>query len=216
MLNGTRNETLKTLAISAGLIAAIAASGAFLVARAAPAPVLAKTPGAATFASEASKSKTATFAASCGQDMSVDMRPDPEWVGQSFAKDDCWAPALPAFINGYSADNKKVEASMAAMEKYIAQAHVYQRCIASFVVAKRAEADRTNVPLDKAFLVIEDHRIAASKANEKKVSTQVEITIAQFNQNGSDCTDGGDIVFGPGGETVGDVSDAGNDLSVPG
>src|SRR5262249_41326780 len=211
------NETLKTLAISAGMIMAIAASGAFLVARAAPEPAIAKTPGTATFASEAAKSKTTTFAASCGQDMSVDMRPDPEWVGQSFAKDDCWAPTLPSFIDGYSADGKKVNASMAAMEKYIAQAHVYQKCIADHVVAKRAEADSQNKTLDKAFLVIEDHRIAASKANEKKVATQVEITIAQFNQNGSDCTDGGDIVFqSDGGSSADGVSDAGNDLSVPG
>jgi hypothetical protein len=148
--------------------------------------------------------------------MTVDLRPDPEWVGKSFAKDDCWAPALPTFIDGYSADGKKVEASMAAMQKYIGQAHVYQKCIANFVVAKRAETDRTDVPMDKAFLVIEDHRLAASKANEKKVSTQVEITIAQYNQNGSDCTDGGDIVFQGDGANVGDVSDAGNDLSVPG
>jgi hypothetical protein len=199
--NGIRNETVKTLAISAGLIVAIAASGAFLVARAAPAPGVtakaAKTAGA-TFASEKSKSNTATFAASCGEEMTLDMRPDPKWVGQSFAKDDCWAPALPAFVDGYVAyatDGKKVEASMAAMEKYIVQAHVYQKCIADFVVAKRAEADKSDVPLDKAFLVIEDHRLAASKANEKKVATQVEITIAQYNQNGSDCTDGGDIVF---------------------
>lgn len=192
-----RNETFKTLAVSAGLIVAIAASGAFLVARAAPAPAK-SVKVATTFASEKSKSNTATFAASCGDEMTLDMRPDPAWVGQSFAKDDCWAPALPAFIDGYvayTAGGTKVEASRASMEKYIAQAHVYQKCIASFVVAKRAEADSKHVPVDKAFLVIEDHRLAASKANEKKVATQVEITIAQYNENGSACTDGGDIVF---------------------
>jgi hypothetical protein len=212
--DGIRNETLKTLAVSAGLILAIAASGAFLVARAAPAP--GKTaPGGAAFTSLAAKSKGTTFAASCGQEMTVDLRPDPEWITQSFAKDDCWGPPVPAFINGYSADSGKVNASMAAMEKYIAEARVYQKCIANFVVAKRAEADRTNKTLDKAFLVIEDHRIAASQANEKKVATQVAITIDQFNQNGSDCTDGGDIVFGDS-PAAGGVSDAGNDLSVPG
>ena len=193
-----RNETFKTLAVSAGLIVAVAASGAFLVARAAPAPGKQLKLASATFASEKSKSATTTFAASCGDEMTLDMRPDPAWVGQSFAKDDCWAPKLPAFVDGYAAytsDGKKVEASMASMEKYIADAHVYQKCIANFVVAKRAEAEKNNVPVDKALMVIEDHRIAASKANEKKVATQVEITIAQYNENGSACTDGGDIVF---------------------
>ena len=215
MLKSIRSETLKTLGISAGLIVAIAASGAFLVARAAPAPGKAA-PGAATFTSLASKTKGTTFAASCGQDMTVDLRPDPEWVTQSFGKDNCWGPDLPPFINGYSADGKKINGTMAAMEKYIAEAHVYQKCIADFVVAKRAEADRTNKPLDKAFLVIEDHRIAASAVNEKKVATEVAISIDQYNQNGSDCTDGGDIVFQADGPAVGGLSDAGNDLDVPG
>jgi galactokinase len=105
---------------------------------------------------------------------------------------------------------------MAAMPKYIGQAHVYQKCIAHHVVAQQAEAESKGKTLDKAFLVIEDHRIAASKANEKKIATQVEITIAQFNQNGSDCTDGGDIVFQQDGPAGGGLSDAGNDLDVPG
>ena len=112
MLKSIRNETLKTLGVSAGLIVAIAASGALLVAHAAPGPGVAAVGGPA-FASLQAKAgaTTTTFEAHCSDDLSVDLRPDPKWVGQSFADDNCWAPALPAFIDGFAADGKKIDAN---------------------------------------------------------------------------------------------------------
>jgi hypothetical protein len=186
------------LGVSTGVIVAIAASGAFLVAHAAPGPAITKAqPGGQTFTSLQDKASatTTTFEAHCSDDLSVDLRPDPKWVGQSYAGDNCWAPALPAFINGFAADGKKIDATLAAMKVYGAQAHVYQKCIADFVAARTVAAEKAHKPMDKALILIEDHRIAASQANEKKVATEVEIAVDQFNQNGSDCTDGGDIVF---------------------
>jgi hypothetical protein len=198
MLKNIRSETLKTLGISAGLFVAIAASGALLVAHAAPGPgVSGAQAGGQTFNSLQAKASasTTTFEAHCSDDLSVDLRPDPKWVGQSFADDNCWAPPLPAFINGFAADGKKIDTTLATMNVYTAQAHVYQKCIANFVAARTVAAEKAHNPLDKALILIEDHRIAASQANEKKVATEVEIAVDQFNQNGSDCTDGGDIVF---------------------
>ena len=125
----------------------------------------------------------------------MDLRPDPKWVGQSFADDNCWAPPLPAFIDGFAADGKKIDATLASEKAYTAQARVYQKCIANFVAARTQAAEKAHKPLDKALILIEDHRIAASQANEKKVATEVEIAVDQFNQNGSDCTDGGTMVF---------------------
>jgi len=217
MLKSIRNETLKTLGVSAGLIVAIAASGALLVAHAAPGPGVAAVGGPA-FASLQAKAgaTTTTFEAHCSDDLSVDLRPDPKWVGQSFADDNCWAPALPAFIDGFAADGKKIDATVAQMKVYTAQAHVYQKCIANFVAARTNAAQAAHKPLDKALILIEDHRIAASQANEKKVSTEVEIAVDQFNQNGSDCTDGGDITFRNDGPNAAGVSDAGNDVDAPG
>jgi hypothetical protein len=198
MLKSIRNETFKTLGISAGLIVAIAASGAFLVAHAAPGPgVAAASAGGPAFTSLQAKASaaTTTFEAHCSDDLSVDLRPDPKWVGQSFADDNCWAPPLPAFIDGFAADGKKIDATLATQKVYIAQAHVYQKCIADFVAARTVAAEKAHKPLDKALILIEDHRIAASQANQKKVATEVEIAVDQFNQNGSDCTDGGTMVF---------------------
>ena len=193
MLKSIRIETLKTLGISAGLIVAIAASGAFLMARAAPGAAAA--PAGATFSSLQAKSAANSFAASCTEGLTVDMRPDPKWVGESYADDNCFAPALPPFISGYAADGKKVDATMASLTAYTAKARVYQKCIANFVVAKKAEADRTHKPLNSGFEIIETHRIAASEANIKKVATEVQMTVDAYNENGSGCTDGGDITF---------------------
>jgi len=195
MLKSIRNETLKTLGLSAALIVAIAASGAFLVGRAAPAAAAAG-PGTAFSSLQAKASaNTTTFEAHCSDDLSVDLRPDPKWVGQSFANDDCWAPPLPPFINGFSADGERINATAATLKTYTTQTRAYQKCIADFVAVRTVAAQKAHKPLDKALILIEDHRIAASQANEKKVATEVEIAVDQFNQNGSDCTDGGDIVF---------------------
>ena len=218
MLKSIRNETLKTLGMSAALIVAIAASGALLVAHAAPGPGVSAGSSGNPFASLEAKAgaATTTFEAHCSDDLSVDLRPDPKWVGQSFANDDCWAPPMPAFIDGFAADGKKIDTTVAQMKVYAAQAHAYQKCIANFVTARATAAEAAHKPLDKTLILIEDHRIAASQANEKKVSTEVEIAVDQFNQNGSDCTDGGDITFKNDGPNAAGASDAGNDLDVPG
>jgi hypothetical protein len=218
MLKSIRNETLKTLGISAGLIVAIAASGAFLVAHAAPGPGVSAAQSDNSFASLAAKAgaATATFAAHCSEDLSVDLRPDPKWVGQSFANDDCWAPALPPFIDGFAASDQKINATAAGLKTYTAQAHAYQKCIANFIAAKEGAAQKAGRPLDKTLIIVENHRIAASQADVKKVATEVEIAVDQFNQNGSDCTDGGDITFKNDAPNADGASDADNDLDVPG
>jgi hypothetical protein len=217
MLKSIRSETLKTLGISAGLIVAIAASGAFLVAEAAPGPGVAAGPGT-SFSSLAAKAgaATATFAAHCSEDLSVDLRPDPKWVGQSYANDDCWAPPMPAFIDGFAASDQKINATAAGLKVYTAQAHVYQKCIANFIAAKQGAAQKSGRPLDKSLIIVEDHRIAASVANVTKVSTEVEIAVDQFNQNGSDCTDGGDIIFKNDVPNADGAPDADDDLDAPG
>jgi hypothetical protein len=173
MLKSIRSETLKTLGISAGLIVAIAASGAFLVAHAAPGPGV-----------------------SAAQS------------GKSFA--------LPPFIDGFAASDQKINSTAAGLKTYTAQAHVYQKCIANFIAAKEGAAQKAGRPLDKTLILIEDHRIAASQADVKKVATEVEIAVDQFNQNGSDCTDGGDITFKNDAPNADGASDADNDLDVPG
>jgi hypothetical protein len=162
------------------ILAAIAASGAFLVARAAPERVPEAAPAKTAAASPA-------FTPTCRANEVADIRPDPAWVGSSFARDNCWAPPMPARVDGYTASREQVMASIAAMKKYSAQADAYQRCIAGFVA--KAEADKDKKPITVALITIENHRIAASENNKKKLAAQVDNTINAFNEYGSECPD---------------------------
>jgi len=176
---------LKTIAIAVALFGGIAAPAVFQ-----PKPQ----PGRGLTISPSSpllpipvfpvhSSASQSFAATCSADAKVDSRVEPVWVGQSFAGDGCSAPSLPRPADGYTASQQQVLAGMAAQKKYVAQADVYQACIADFVAARRGKK-----PVNVAMTVIEDHRLAASQADEQKAADQVKITIAAFNEAGSeDC-----------------------------
>jgi hypothetical protein len=178
---------LKTLGIAATLVGAIAASGALLVAHAAPQQAVSAKAVTKDFVPKTAAAPQ-TFDATCNAAEQVDIRPDPKWVGQSFADDGCTAPVLPARIDGYAANHQQVLDSMAAEKAYAAKAIVYQRCIADFVVARRSAAEKQNKPLAVALVVIEDHRITASATNQEKLKAQVNETIRAYNEQGSeDC-----------------------------
>ena len=119
----------------------------------------------------------------------MDTRPDPAWVGASFAHDDCWAPVMPATFNGANASREKIVAAMAASKRYNVQATAYQKCISDFVVARRAAADKVKKPIDVALVTIEDHRIATSENNKKKVAALTGNEVQAFNEFGSQCDD---------------------------
>ena len=173
-------ETLKKIGLGAAFIMVIASPEILHVAIASPAPK-----PAATQAATAN-----TFVPTCSaSQVVVDTRPDPAWVGASFAHDDCWAPAIPAAINGASATREQIVAAMDASKRYSVQAAAYQKCISDFVVARRAAADKVKKPIDVALVTIEDHRIAASENNKKKVAALTGNAIEAFNEFGSQCDD---------------------------
>lgn len=176
---------LKNVAVALALFGGIAAA-ATIPARPGPQPG-AKSGSPQSFQPLAAASQT--FAGTCSANEKVaDSRVEPAWVGQSYAGDGCVAPSLPRQMNGYTASRPQVLAGMAAQKKYIAQASAYQRCIVDFVAARRAVADRDKKSIDVAMTVIENHRLAASQADRQKVADQVKITIAAFNEAGSeDC-----------------------------
>ncbi len=174
---------LRNIAVAAGLVGALAVSGAFLVAQAKPETATKASPG---LQSKAAGAKT--FDATCSSGEAIDTRIDPAWVGQSFAKDGCVAPVLPASIDGYSATRKQIDASTAAQKKYAAAADAYQQCIIQFVTARRTKAEAQNKTLDVALVVIENHRVTASEASKAKSKALLNNTIRAFNEAGSeDC-----------------------------
>jgi hypothetical protein len=168
----------KKIATGATLLAVVTAVG--VVAWAAPEPAVRKI-------SISRLASGQSFAPVCRASELVDSRPDPAWVGASFAGDNCQAPILPAALNGSTASRAQVVASMAAMKRYIAASDEFQRCVRNFVAAKRAQAEQNNKPVNMPLLVIENHRVLASENNKKKVSAQVRATIIAFNEYGSDC-----------------------------
>jgi hypothetical protein len=168
----------KQIATGAILLAVITA--AEMVAWAAPEPAI----------RNVSISRVASgqsFAPVCRASEIVDSRPDPAWVGASFAGDNCQAPIMPATPNGSTASREQVVASMAAMKRYIAASDAFQRCVRTFVAVKKAQAEQNNKPLNMPLVVIENHRILASENNKKKISAQVRATIIAFNEYGSEC-----------------------------
>jgi hypothetical protein len=171
---------LKKIVTGAGLLAALAASGALLVAKATPQPA----PGAIASVSRLAEGKP--FAPICKTGEVVDTRPDPAWVGQSFARDNCAAPQMPAPINGLVASREQIVAGMAATKHYAAASDTYQRCIRDFVAVHQSRPD-AGKPVAMALVVIENHRILAAENNKKKAATLMNGAIMAFNEYGSGC-----------------------------
>lgn len=178
---GSGREMLKKIGLGAAFLLVIASPEILHVAIAAPAPKPAP-------AAQAANANTFVPTCSAGQTV-VDTRPDPVWIGASFAHDDCWAPAMPVTFDGANATREKIVAAMAAAKRYNVQAAAYQKCISDFVVARRTAADKAKKVMDVALVTIEDHRIAASENNKKKVAALTGNEIQAFNEFGSQCDD---------------------------
>jgi hypothetical protein len=174
---GMGRETLKKIGLGAAFVLVVASPEILHAAIARP-----------KLAPAAQAASANTFVPTCSaSQVVVDTRPDPAWVGASFAHDNCWAPAMPAPIDGAAATRDQIVAGMAAEKRYDALAAAYQKCIGNFVVARKAEADKVKKPLDVALITIEDHRIAASENNKKKLAVLTDNAIEAFNSFGSQC-----------------------------
>jgi hypothetical protein len=171
----------KKIGTGTALLVAITAAGALVVARAAPERPSVRNVSLSRLANGQS------FSPVCKANEITDSRPDPAWVGASFAGDNCRAPPVPSPVNGFTASRAQVVASMAAMKSYTAASDAFQRCIGDFVAAKRAQADQNKKPISMSLVIIENHRVIASENNKKKVADQVRAAINAFNEYGSDC-----------------------------
>jgi hypothetical protein len=167
----------------------IALGIALLAAVAAPAALHAVTAPVRETQISPAKQAAKAFVPVCKAAEVVDTRPDPAWVRASFANDHCQAPDLPAPIDGYSASREAVVAGMTVTKNYMAKADAYQRCVGDFIALEKSQAQKHNRPIDAMLVLIENHRIAASQANEKKADTLIKIAINAFNELGSECPD---------------------------
>jgi hypothetical protein len=178
---GSQFRVWKNIGLGAAFVVVIAAPEALHVVSAAP-QSRADTAPAKPVADN-------SFVPTCKATEIVDSRPDPAWVGESFAHDNCWAPRLPAPMDGYAATREQIVAGMTAVKNYAASADVYQRCISDFITVRRTQAEKSKKSLDETLILIENHRITASQENKKKATRQVEVAINAFNEYGSECVD---------------------------
>lgn len=166
------------IAFAAGVIAVVAAPEVF--------PGVSAAPGPAPALSR-SRSVPATFKPVCRGDELLDSRPDPAWVRQSFASDNCQAPALPPLLDGASASREQVVAAMSEARAYAARAAAFQRCVSDFIAAKRNEAASGGRGLTQPQLIIENHRILVSQRAAERAQAQARVAIYAFNHYGSSC-----------------------------
>lgn len=129
-----------------------------------------------------------TFAATCRGDQVLDSRPDPAWVGESFAGDRCRAPSMPVVFDGTRATRQEVVAAMASAKRYAAASASFERCVSDYVAARQAKGAH---PLTEAELVIENHRVLTSQRARDRAQAQVNAEINAFNEYGSECPDHG-------------------------
>lgn len=163
------------------LVAAAAAAGTIYAAKATPEPAK------PVAVSRAVPAGDKPFAPICKSNGVIEGRPDPAWVGASFADDHCRAPLMPAPVDGFKASREQVVASMAAGKNYAAAAGEFERCVQEFVESRKTEAIKIGRPVSAPLVIIENHRVAASERNKQLVAARVRATIVNFNEYGSDC-----------------------------
>ena len=157
---------LKRIGTGMVLVAAVAGAGAMFVARASPEP----SPVAIKAAVVPPGDKP--FARICKSDEVADARPTPAWVGASYASDNCRAPSMPAAINGFTASREQVMAGMEAQKRYAAASDAFERCVQNFVLARKLQAERSGQAVSNSLVIIENHRITASRRPSRSASSR--------------------------------------------
>jgi hypothetical protein len=165
----------KTIALAIAALAPAAVPEVLHIGRAAPQSVRVAT---------AAPANGRTFAATCRGDQILDSRPDPAWVSQSFAGDQCQSPPAPLPIDGARSSRDQLVAAMASAKRYQAAADSFQACVEHYVAARRAVR-----PLTQAELVIENHRVLVSQRARQRAQEIANAEVNAFNEYGSDCPD---------------------------
>jgi hypothetical protein len=158
--------------------ALLAVAGATLLAAAAAAPE--RKPVAALAPAVPAAADT-PFTNICTANAAAAPKPEPAWVSASFENDRCWAPKMPAPVDGYTASREEVVAAMAAAKNYARQAGAYEKCIGDFV------ASRAGKTMSRSFLLVENHRVLASERNRQTADSRARAAIEAFNEYGSEC-----------------------------
>lgn len=94
----------------------------------------------------------------------------------------CIEPAPPKIVDGATAAQAELAASIAGVRDFIAQSDVYQSCIAADLEAKKQAAAASSTPLDAQIQQVALAKVAANQAAKDQAAAQINSQIALFKQ----------------------------------
>jgi hypothetical protein len=98
------------------------------------------------------------------------------------AQTSCAEPVTPPPVDGAAAHENELRGALARARDYIAQAGVYQDCLAREVAALKAQAATDGAPFEPAIEISARDKVAASKRSQQKVGAAVNQALTAYKQ----------------------------------
>jgi hypothetical protein len=98
----------------------------------------------------------------------------------AFAQDTCQVPPMPASIDGSTATADQVRAGIKAVNDYQNSVETYKACLADYVTAQNAQADKDKKQHDATMIQAEGDKATAADATKQKAVDGINTTIAAF------------------------------------
>jgi hypothetical protein len=100
----------------------------------------------------------------------------------AFADDTCQVPPVPAAIDGTSATADQMRASIAAFNAFSKASDTYQGCIADYITAQNAQADKDKKPHDATMIQAEGDKVTANQSAKEKAGTDLNAAIGVYKK----------------------------------
>jgi hypothetical protein len=103
-------------------------------------------------------------------------------VTRAPAQGSCAEPVVPPPVDGAMVHENELRAALARARDYIAQAGVYQDCLAREVEALKAQAATDGAPFEPMIETSAREKVAASKRSQEKVGAAVNRALTAYKQ----------------------------------
>jgi hypothetical protein len=100
----------------------------------------------------------------------------------SFADDSCQAPPMPVAVDGATVATDALRAAIKGVNDYQGAVDTYQKCIADYITAQKAQADKDKKPIDAAIIQTEGDKVTASNASKQKAVDAINAAIGDYKK----------------------------------
>jgi hypothetical protein len=100
----------------------------------------------------------------------------------AFADDACQLPPTPAAVDGTSATADQLRAAIAGFNAFSKASDTYQQCIADYISAQNAQADKDKKPHDATMIQSEGDKVTANQAAKEKAGTDLNAAIGLYKK----------------------------------